>query len=97
MTPLQQVIDAVRALSPRDKLELLAAISHDLQQTYELVDANAAFWSPRSLDEIAQAQIPPVITNIHDLAVDFWPEDETADDVNQFVAHERQINRERKA
>lgn len=97
MTPLQQVVDAARALSSRDKLELLAIISHDLQQSYAFVDANAAFWSPRSLDEIAQAQMPPVVTDIHDLAVDFWPDDETADDINRFVAYQRQIDRERKA
>ncbi len=97
MTPLQQVVDAARALSSRDKLELLAIISHDLQQAYALVDASAAFWAPRSLDEITQAQMAPAVTDIHDLAVDFWPDDETADDINQFVASQRQIDRERRA
>lgn len=95
MTPLQQVVDAARSLSSRDKLELLAIISHDLQQSYELVDASAAFWSPHSLDEIAQAQMAPIVTDIRDLAVDFWPDDETEDDINQFVARERQNNREK--
>ena len=97
MMPLQQVVDAARALSSRDKLELLAIISHDLQQSYELVDASIAFWSPRSLDEIAQAQKPLTVTDVHDLVVDFWPDDETADDINQFIASQRQIDRERKA
>jgi len=52
---LQQVITAARALSPRDKLELLEVISHDLQQTYAFAEESAAFWSPRSIGELVQA------------------------------------------
>ncbi len=62
----------------------------------QVVDASAAFWSPRSLEEIAQAQMAPVVADIDDMGVDFWPDDETADDINQFVANQRQIDRERK-
>ena len=94
---LQAVLVAARALSPRDKLELLEAISHDLQQSYAFVDQGATFWSPRSIDEIVQAQAAPVITDIQALAVDFWPEDESADDVNQFIAEQRRADRTRDA
>jgi hypothetical protein len=79
-TQLQQVITAARALSPRDKLELLEIISRDLQQSYTFVEESAAFWSPPSIDEIGQTQAAPVITDIRTLAVDFWPEDESADE-----------------
>ena len=95
--PLQQVIAAARALSPRDKLELLEVISHDLQQSYTFTNESATFWSPQSIDEIAQAQAAPVITDIHALAVDFWPEDESADDFNQFIAEQRRADRTRDA
>lgn len=94
---LQQVITAARALSPRDKLELLEVISHDLQQTYAFAEESAAFWSPHSIDELAQAQAAPVITDIRTLAVDFWPEDESADDFNQFIAAQRHADRTRDA
>jgi hypothetical protein len=98
MTPqLQQVIAAARSLSPRDKLELLEVISHDLQQSYVFTEENTAFWSPRSIDEIAQTQGAPVITDIRALAVDFWPEDESADDFNQFIAERRPADRTRDA
>ncbi|SRR6266487_7102717 len=96
MTPqLQQVITAARALSPHDKLELLEVISRDLQQSYTFAEESAAFWSPRSIDEIAQTQAAPVITDIRALAVDFWPEDESADDFNQFIAEQRHADRTR--
>jgi hypothetical protein len=94
---LQQVIAAARALSPRDKLELLEIISHDLQQSYAFTDESATFWAPRSIDAIVQAQAAPVITDIHTLAVDFWPEDESADDFNQFIAEQRRADRTRDA
>lgn len=88
MTPqLQQVLDAARALSLNDKLQLLEVISRDVREWYALTAASEAFWSPRSIDEIAQTA--PVITDIRALAVDFWPEDETADDFNQFVTQQR--------
>ncbi len=94
MTPqLERVIADARTLSPRDKLELLEVISRDLQQTYALTQESAAFWSTRSIDEIVQAQAAPVITDVGALAVDFWPEDESADDLNQFIAEQRRADR----
>jgi hypothetical protein len=96
MTPqLQQVIAAARTLSPRDKLELLEVITHDLQQSFAFTEESAAFWSPRSIDEIGQMQAAPVVTDIHALAVDFWPEEESADDFNQFIAEQRHADRMR--
>jgi hypothetical protein len=98
MTPqLQQVIAAARALSPRDKLELLEAISRDLQHTYAFNAKSATFWSSRSIDEIAQTQAAPVVTDIRALAVDFWPEDASADDINRFIAEQRHADRLRDA
>jgi hypothetical protein len=94
---LQQVIKAARALSSRDKLKLLQIIAHDLQQAEAFTEASMAFWSPRSLDAIAQTQSASMITDIHTLVVDFWPEEESADDFNQFIAVRRQADRLRKA
>jgi len=72
-------------------------MSLDLQQTYAFTEESAAFWSPRSIDEIAQTQGAPVITDVRALAVDFWPEDESADDFNQFIAEQRRADRTRDA
>lgn len=94
---LQQVIAAARALPPRDKLELLGVISRDLQRVYGLAEESAAFWSPRTIDEIAQSQAVPVISDVRALAVDFWPEDESADDLSQFVARQRSTDLTRDA
>lgn len=86
---LQRVLAAARALSPREKLQLLQLIAHDLGETGPFVEANASFWSTRPLEEIIQAQSALVVTDVRALAVDFWPEDESADDFNQFLAERR--------
>lgn len=96
-TALQAVITAARALSPRDKLELLRVISQELAQTHDFTEETARFWHPQSIAELVAAQNAPVITDIHALAVDFWPEDETADDINAFIAAQRQADRQRDA
>lgn len=98
MSPqLQQLIAAVHTLSPREKLELLEAIARELQQMEALMEASSAFWSRRSLDGITQGQPAPVITDVRALAVDFWPEDERADDINQFIAEQRHVDRIRES
>jgi hypothetical protein len=89
---LQQVIAAACALPPREKLELLGVISRDLQKVYALTEESAAFWSPRTIDEIVQNQAAPVISDVRTLAVDFWPEDECADDLSQFIARQRRTD-----
>lgn len=90
---LQHVLTDARALSAREKLELLQAITQDLQQTYDLSEAAAQFWKPRSLAEITALQATPVVTSLDDLAADFWPEDETADHINDYIAAQRRADR----
>jgi len=92
-TALQEVIDAARDLSPHDKLELLQAIVRDLQQIDTFTEASTAFWSPCPLDEIARTRSAPVVTDIRSLAVDFWPDDESVDDFNEFIAARRRADR----
>lgn len=90
---LQQVLTDARTLSAREKLELLQAISQDLQQIYDLSEGATQFWNPRSLAEIVALQATPIVMNIDNLAADFWPEDETADDINDYIAAQRRADR----
>ncbi len=93
---MQQVVIAALALPPRDKLELLQIIASDLQRLKApaeyLAEASAAFWSLRSIDELVRIQAVPVIADIRTLAVDFWPENESADDINEFIAESRRAD-----
>jgi hypothetical protein len=88
---LETVIRAVRALSSHDKLALLGIIRQDLQQNHDLAAANTAFWSPRSLEQLLadQEEEVPIITDVTLLGAEFWPEDETADEVNDYIRQRR--------
>ena len=89
----QAVIDAVHALPLSDKLEVLQALSEDLNRAQGAPDAveagSIAFWSPKTIEELIAAQSAPVITDVRMLATGFWPEQESAEEINRFIAEQR--------
>jgi hypothetical protein len=94
---LQTVLEAAHSLSPLEQLELIQELSHSLQQSYPFMLDAAAFWRPRSIEEIAENHPAPVVSDIHALAVDFWPSDESADDIIAFIREQRRADRLRDA
>ena len=89
MIHLQEVIDAARALSPPEQLEVVQAISESLAHGYPHALRSAAFWESRSIEDIAGEQRTPTVTNVGALAADFWPQEESADDLLDFIAAQR--------
>jgi len=85
---LQNIVDAAQRLSFTEQLELIEAISRLLKQGWQGLGM-------RGSGQLEQAVIPDHIsrtlpvTDLKRLAVDFWPDDETADDINAFVAQQR--------
>ena len=47
----------------------------------------------QQLMRLAKAQDVPVVRTVTDLAVDFWPEDESADDINSYIYGQRYDDR----
>ncbi|MEY3222103.1 MAG: hypothetical protein RLZZ203_959 [Cyanobacteriota bacterium] len=90
---LQKVIDAARSLPINDKLQLLQSIVLDLQQMDQLEVLQDSFWEKQSIDKLLQEQSIPIITNVQSLTVDFWEEDESTDEFEQFVVDSRQTDR----
>jgi hypothetical protein len=91
---LQTVIEAVHALPLSEKLEVLQALSDELSQLYTLEAGSTAFWSPKTLEELSVAQPAPIVTDVRTLASDFWLEEESAEDLNRFIAEQRHRDRE---
>jgi hypothetical protein len=89
---LQKVIDAARSLPINDKLQLLQVIVLDLQNSDALEASQAAFWENKSIDKLLQQQSIPMITDIKSLAVDFWQEDETNDEFEEFIKDSRRMD-----
>lgn len=45
----------------------------------------AAFWSPASVAELSARQDVRPVSRLEDIAADFWPEEDSADDFRQAV------------
>jgi hypothetical protein len=83
---VQSVVNAARKLSPIEQLEVIQALSEALQQ---FVAKSPAFTDTTTSHLPDYVRRAPPITNLEFLAADFWPEDESADDINAFVRKQR--------
>jgi hypothetical protein len=83
---VEQVLQEAQHLSPAEQLELIQAISQSLLRQYRKVESDAI---PKHV------QRTPPVTDLAQLAADFWPEDESADDINAYIAQQRREDRMR--
>ncbi|HEX5081150.1 MAG TPA: hypothetical protein VFY40_03830 [Blastocatellia bacterium] len=84
---LQNVVNAAVKLSPGERLELIEAVSRSLQLTWlqlEGLNGEQALTIPNYVRRTSP------VTSLKRLEVDFWPDDETADDINDFIRRQRQ-------
>jgi hypothetical protein len=81
---VERVLQAAQHLSPAEQLELIQAISQSLLQRYRQVEVDAI---PQSVKRTAP------VTELAQLAADFWPEDESADDINDYIMQQRREDR----
>ncbi len=88
-TRVQNIVEASRALSPLEKLEVIQELSRNLHEEYAVEALGAEFWKAPFGTDTGRAHSTPVITDIQALAVDFWPSEESADDINKFVSEQR--------
>ena len=89
---LQDLIDAAQKLSPRERVDLISAVSRSLQHVYA-EEESADFWEPKSLEHHIQLQRTSVVADIADLRADFWPEEDTPDDLIAYVYDQRAEDR----
>ena len=73
---LQHAIEAAQVLSPREKYQFIEAVARSLTQA-DVLEAKSAAFKRGRLDT---------------LAADFWPEDESADDINEYIAAQRRAD-----
>lgn len=74
-TAVRTVYLAARRLSPAEQQELVGELSASLRHPI--------------VDEASQLGQTPPVTDLATLKADFWPTDETADDITAFVAQQR--------
>ena len=91
-TTVQAVVNVAQQLSPTEQFEVIQTLTHVLQQRYLRSDAPFIVAAPTTSLPADVRRTPPV-TNLADFAADFWPEDETADDINNYLAEQRAADR----
>ena len=93
-TTVQAVVAAAQQLSPTEQLEVIQALTRVLQQRYLHAEAR-----PTVVDDIivlpATVRRTPPVINLRDFAGDFWPDDETADDINDYLTQQHAADRMR--
>jgi hypothetical protein len=83
---VERVFQAAQYLSPAEQLELIQVISQSLWRKVAQVETDAIPASVKRTDPI---------TDLAQLVADFWPPDETADEINAYVALQRAEDRAR--
>lgn len=92
-TRLQTLIEAAQRLSPLEQLNLISAVSQHLHSSYQQLQPALDFWQPQTLEQLVQTQQTQPIMDIADLRASFWPEDESADDIIEYIYQQRQEDR----
>jgi len=84
MATIESVLDEAQTLSPVEQLQLIQALSQTLQRRYQQPSTD-------TIPALVKRSQP--VTDLNQLGVDFWPEDESADDINTFIAQQRAADR----
>jgi hypothetical protein len=89
------VLGAAQRLSPDDQLALIEALSHSLQHRFRHdVSGTVPETDDTAIPSGIERSLP--ITDPGSRVADFWPDDETADDINAYIAKQRAEDRGRK-
>jgi hypothetical protein len=94
-TTVQAVVAAAQQLSPSEQLEVIQALTRVLQQRFPQTTVQPSMRSERTIDLPATVRRTAPVSDLRDFAADFWPEDETADDINEYLAQQRATDRMR--
>lgn len=95
---LQELLDCFLTLKSRygsqstaSSLPLYRSPSMATPERSALVAESQAFWAGKPLEQLRVAQQPITVTSLQELAVDFWPSDEKADDFLGFLYEQRSM------
>lgn len=92
-TTVQAVVAAAQQLSPIEQFEVIQALTRVLQQRYLNVTSRSHVTDEPLIALPPTIRRAPLVTDLRSFAADFWPEDETADDVNNYIAQQRVADR----
>ena len=87
---VEDILSAVRSLPPQQQKEVLRRLTESLSNISSSIDLAANdFWASRTIDDLAREQKVAPATDIHSLVLADWPEDESADDIIEYIYAQR--------
>lgn len=87
---VKDLIEASMELAPTEQLELISALTNSLYRFHSYEAATNALREPNGIYSLNRTG---PVTDLSILAADFWPEDETADDMNNYFYQQRETDR----
>lgn len=92
MSPkVQDVLEEAPQLSPLEQLALLRALSESLQSLYPEVVSQLQVTKQGKMPNL-EVRAKPVI-DLDDYVADFWPDDESIDELNSYIQEQRAADR----
>ena len=94
MTPqLEAAIAAIQALSSTERQQLLHILIQNNVSPNSQTDLrtlNTQFWQGITINQLLATQTPMTVQNPEDLAVEFWPEEDSIEEFLSFLRQQRQ-------
>lgn len=90
---LESIINSIQQLAIAEQLELMQIISQSLFRNYHHTLLSMDFRQEKSLEQLINEWPKPPIADLKELAVDFWPEQESVEDFIEYTYQQRQEDR----
>lgn len=85
---VEALLEEAKQLSPLEQLDLIRGLSESLQESYRDAEIQVGTVEDNAIPSTVRRTTPA--RNLEDYAADFWPEDESVEEFNNFVRKQRQ-------
>ena len=90
---LKPIIGVIQELPIAEQLELMQLMSQSLYLNYQHTLFTRNFNSTKTIKQLVKNQKIIPVTDLSQLASDFWPEEESVDDFIEYTHKQRQEDR----
>ncbi|WP_110519264.1 hypothetical protein [Herpetosiphon llansteffanensis] len=89
MVSFETLVQVLPTLTKQQKQTLFVLLQAEHDQDAHLHALNQQFWREPTLEALIAEQRPRVIQSLDDFAAPWWPEDESVEDFEAFLAESR--------
>ncbi|UCH95392.1 MAG: hypothetical protein JSV88_00720 [Candidatus Aminicenantes bacterium] len=90
---LKSIIGSIQQLPIVEQLELMQMVSQSLYLNYQHTLLTKNFKQKKTIKQLLKEQQKTPVSNLTELVVDFWPENESVDDFIEYTYQQREEDR----